>query len=106
MPYASMSDVTVSGPTHVIPDGQTIAASVAWISAIATSIPRRIWATGPPSTGAGLARVADAPASAAATAPSGSNDTATIRVAPPLHAASAMRRTEARPSASARADSG
>src|SRR5262249_23890664 len=67
---------------------------------------RAIWAAGPRSIGAGSASVTGAPVRAAATAPSGSNETTITGVAPPDHATSAMRRTAGRPSASARAESG
>src|SRR5262249_27966841 len=73
----------------------------------ATWIPRRICATGRPSgLGTGSARVTAAPARAAATAPSGSNETTTTGSAPPDHAESTIRRTRGTPSASARADLG
>jgi hypothetical protein len=106
VPCASINDVAVSGPTQVNRAGQTSAASVSWIDAIATSIPRAIWPAGPRSSGAGSARIAGEPVSAAATEPSGSWATTTIGTAPPDQAESAIRRTEGIPSASARAESG
>jgi hypothetical protein len=42
VPCASMSEVTVSAPTHVIAAGQTSAACVPVTAARATSTPRRI----------------------------------------------------------------
>ena len=53
MPWASMSEVIVSGPTQVIRPGQSRTAVVSRISAIASSVPRIIWPTGPASGGAG-----------------------------------------------------
>src|SRR6185436_2877503 len=75
VPWSSIREVTVSGPTQVIRAGQMRAPSVSATAPPATSAPRAIWAAGPPSAGAGSARVTGAPARAAATAPSGSNDT-------------------------------
>src|SRR3954469_2003074 len=100
-----MSEVIVSAPTQVSRAGQISAALVSWMTSAATCRPRPICATGPPAIGAGSARVTDAPASAAATRPSGSAQTTTIGVAPPDQARSAMRRTDGSPSASASADS-
>src|SRR5436309_13502146 len=100
-----MSALTVSGPTQAIRAGHTSAATVSRTVARATSIPRTIWATGPPSTGAGSARVTGAPARAVATVPSELGATTTIGIAPPDHATSASRRTRGWPSASASADS-
>ena len=53
VPCASISEVMVSGPTHVIRAGQSRTAVVSLTSAIASSVPRTIWPTGPASGGAG-----------------------------------------------------
>ena len=97
----------VSGLTQTIRAGQMKAPLRSVTSDAATSMPRAICRAGAPSGfGTGSASVTDAPASDAATAPSGSNDTTTIGSAPPDHAASAIRRTRLWPSTSASADSG
>ena len=47
VPCASISEVIVSGPTHVIRAGQSRTAVVSRTSSIASSVPRTIWPTGP-----------------------------------------------------------
>ena len=105
-PWAAISVVTVSASTQARRAGQTSAASVSATIRLAASIPLTIWPTGPRSGGTGSTSVASVFASAAATAPSGSNEQTTTGVAPPDHATSASRRTPGVPSASARADDG
>ena len=53
VPCASISEVIVSGPTHVIRAGQSRTAVVSRTSFIASSVPRTIWPTGPVSGRAG-----------------------------------------------------
>ena len=54
VPCASMSEVTVSGPTHVRRAGQSRTAVVSVTSARASSAPRTIWPGGPDSGAAGV----------------------------------------------------
>ena len=53
VPWASINDVIVSGPTHVIRAGHTSTAEVSTTSARASSAPRSICPAGPDSSGAG-----------------------------------------------------
>src|SRR5204863_3802352 len=61
VPWSSIRDVIVSGPTQVIRAGQSSTPSVSTTSSIATSAPRAIWAAGPRSDGTGSASVTAAP---------------------------------------------
>ncbi len=106
VPWASMSDVIVSGPTQVRRAGQMSIAVVSVTSARARSAPCAIWPAGPASTGAGPSWTASLPTRACATAPSGSGETTTTGKAPPDHAMSTRRRTRGWPRVSAMAPSG
>ena len=103
VPCASMSEVTVSGPTQVIRAGQIRTALVSRTSARASSAPRTIWPAGPASAAAGVPNTASLPTSAAATAPSSSGESTTTGSAPPDQAMSTSRRTRGWPSVSATA---
>ena len=106
MPWGSISEVIVSGPTQVMRAGQSRTASVSRTSAAGHVRAARHLAGRARSGGAGSARVTGAPARAVATDPSGSKETTTTGVAPPDQATSAIRRTAGSPSASASAESG